>query len=558
MKTLDEFSLEYVRSEITSLFIHERNTNRFVNIFSVAEMCPSEQPLSKVIENKTELKTYSMLRESLDENRTIYAIRTFTDNPADAILFFRGIENQKRIIQIEGKKHELISLNVLESEPPNEVPVLVSNNSDKANAILDLLPNRPVSIRVCSLFDLQGVTLNSFSAKDKQIIEKFSIEVISVNLLDYEEYMGGVVLCFANSYLREFKESINNEGNKVLLDFRERENKSIIGGKVLIVDERVQGNGFELNIKITETKMVIPIPCSPQELRTIIYSPNGTILEDMKGSFIQGFITNASISGPTRRITHTRKDGVEEEIIVETRNPFNSFPSPPVLSVTQKLRLSEERRMLNKLEKEHVFIYFPGGESSLQHAKTVIRKLLGSANSRCVICDTYLSGDDIIRFATLVSNTDVSIQLLSSQFFLKKNFDGSSISNLTHGEKMSKVLESILYQDRSLRIEAKLLLGSNKSPLHDRFLILDDEVYMLGSSLNEFGSRATTLFRIPDPSRLINQVEDWWQDDKMTIDLNQWLEEERVKVSTEASLNYIQKCFSVLCKVFKKLIHVKG
>jgi hypothetical protein len=64
------------------------------------------------------------------------------------------------------------------------------------------------------------------------------------------------------------------------------------------------------------------------------------------------------------------------------------------------------------------------------------------------------------------------------------------------------------------KIECRVLRG-NKSPLHDRFLVVDDEVYLLGSSLNEFGSRTTTISRAPAPGEMIKQAETWWADNEI-------------------------------------------
>ena len=63
------------------------------------------------------------------------------------------------------------------------------------------------------------------------------------------------------------------------------------------------------------------------------------------------------------------------------------------------------------------------------------------------------------------------------------------------------------------KIECRVLRGE-KSPLHDRFLVIDDNVYLLGSSLNEVGNRTTTISRVPAPGEMIDQAESWWADDK--------------------------------------------
>jgi hypothetical protein len=40
-------------------------------------------------------------------------------------------------------------------------------------------------------------------------------------------------------------------------------------------------------------------------------------------------------------------------------------------------------------------------------------------------------------------------------------------------------------------------MPGQKSPVHDRFLIVDGTVWVLGASLNEFGSRGTLLMKLP-------------------------------------------------------------
>jgi hypothetical protein len=51
-------------------------------------------------------------------------------------------------------------------------------------------------------------------------------------------------------------------------------------------------------------------------------------------------------------------------------------------------------------------------------------------------------------------------------------------------------------QDPRLNIEIKVMPGQ-KSPVHDRFLIVDGTVWVLGASLNEFGSRGSLLMKLP-------------------------------------------------------------
>lgn len=93
----------------------------------------------------------------------------------------------------------------------------------------------------------------------------------------------------------------------------------------------------------------------------------------------------------------------------------------------------------------------------------------------------------------------------------------------SEGDKLLDVIRQIREQDQTMNIDCRVLKGRERSPVHDRFIAVNDDVYILGSSLNEFGSRATTLFKVPDPNLIINEMESWWQDSQFTISLEEWI-----------------------------------
>ena len=87
-------------------------------------------------------------------------------------------------------------------------------------------------------------------------------------------------------------------------------------------------------------------------------------------------------------------------------------------------------------------------------------------------------------------------------------------------EKNIKALADMIKQSNEEvrhKIECRLMKG-DKAALHDRIIIADDKVWMLGCSLNEFGQRATTLIRVPREyaPRIIQEVKQWWNDDSKT------------------------------------------
>ena len=81
----------------------------------------------------------------------------------------------------------------------------------------------------------------------------------------------------------------------------------------------------------------------------------------------------------------------------------------------------------------------------------------------------------------------------------------------TNAEQLSENIREFQSQYPLQKIQCKVLKG-RKSPLHDRYIVIDNDVYLLGSSLNEFGARVTTIIKVPTPIKMIEQAEEWWAD----------------------------------------------
>ena len=150
-----------------------------------------------------------------------------------------------------------------------------------------------------------------------------------------------------------------------------------------------------------------------------------------------------------------------------------------------------------------------------------------------MILDPYFAAGDLV-FAFQIENVSFPVQIITAAAYLNKSpKDGKKKRKWAAlVDCIRKVLgarrkgsqqtyldilrESIKNYQKALpqqKIECRVLTGIN-SPLHDRFIIIDDEAYLLGSSLNHFGSRTTTLIKLPDPKEMIGQAETWWADDE--------------------------------------------
>jgi hypothetical protein len=109
-----------------------------------------------------------------------------------------------------------------------------------------------------------------------------------------------------------------------------------------------------------------------------------------------------------------------------------------------------------------------------------------------------------MSFGLANATTEVTVQVLTSAEYLRQKDDEGS----ENGAVLLRAAESVRRQGG--RVEIRVGLGA-RAPIHDRFLVLDNEVWLLGSSLNEFGSRGTMAVKVPHPPPVLAMVEAEWE-----------------------------------------------
>lgn len=55
--------------------------------------------------------------------------------------------------------------------------------------------------------------------------------------------------------------------------------------------------------------------------------------------------------------------------------------------------------------------------------------------------------------------------------------------------------------------EIRILRGAKNPPIHDRFLVIDGDVWLSGNSLNKIGKRASVMLKLPDPTSVSERLE---------------------------------------------------
>ena len=143
-----------------------------------------------------------------------------------------------------------------------------------------------------------------------------------------------------------------------------------------------------------------------------------------------------------------------------------------------------------------------------QDAARFMRDTIGSARRTVMIADPYFAARELLAFGHATRSPDAELKILSSALYLKAEDTGLQIQ---------EALET--FQTYALTPKMRVLLG-DPPPLHDRFLVVDDDVWLSGNSLHTIGERAGMVVRLPDPEPVIEQLERLWNEAKSIDD---WL-----------------------------------
>ena len=162
---------------------------------------------------------------------------------------------------------------------------------------------------------------------------------------------------------------------------------------------------------------------------------------------------------------------------------------------------------------EQVWFY-----SASADAAQYVRSKIGGARKTVLIVDPYFSSVSLMAFGHATRRPDVDLQILTSVEGLKR--PASSDPALEEGVILQKALDETF--DQVSAKPAIRVLAGKPSPIHDRFLVIDGEVWLSGNSLSTLGERAGMIVRLPDPGPVISRLEAFWSRSRVLAD---WLSE---------------------------------
>ena len=537
MSALDNTSISYESAEITCLFLHNRKNDEKINILSVFELVPTEQLASTSIGNHD---SYYLERVSIDGTYTIYITRIVGLPVDETIDMYQNAQSGFRL-RYDNLDADIKFPYGIDAEPPDDFPLLITNRSEKT--LGRILPKRNTAFRVWSKLNIDKGWLEGFDEKKLLSgISNISQEFLGYDLSIIPEHIGNVYLFGCNPLLRSWRTLLLDKNKDLLILFHERNGKSVVGCQIKIQEERAGRIGFTIAQEITSNRQRIKLPYFPDSSTMQIFDQTHQLIESSVGLWTNIHV-DMNIQEAELDLT-IKSDKNERKVKVsKTTKVMTSKVGKYDRTNAHFLRNAENKRKYLDAVKSREFIYFPNKPESKDLAKKTVTDLLNRAQNRCMILDPYFSAKDL-EFAILIRNISISVQIITSSSFLSKkikikhkpscaskwkqkwlyfiNAFKKDQWTISYAQMLKESIASYgrIYPQQD--IQCKVLRGE-KSPLHDRYIIVDNSAYLLGSSLNEFGARATTIIKVPTPQPLIEQADEWWNENDICPTLDSYL-----------------------------------
>lgn len=405
----------------------------------------------------------------------------------DGILWYRACTSGAMTVPaIDPSKPTVVPLSPLGEDPPWHHLVV---EVEKFWPASQFWGTRPGGSRWHRLLPITPVDITrGWGAHDFEKAREFFESEVHIDLLSRSVLLGSCHLRLPNPIYRELHQHVGTDWNSVIFNL-ELHPGQISELELTLWNKRSWGATSVRNMKLKPGQNVLSVPEGVEQVAYAVYCRNRGLLEQSECS---GFI--GSINATMHLVTEQRRvDAPKGEYTVGVSEAAQSIEvgtSRP-MSALARLATDEGQQRTEKAWAETAFRWF---DKDAVAGTQAIRDIIQSASKSVDLLDPYFGRGDLLEFALSTTKHGLPFRVLTSHDFCSSGDDPDL--NVERGEALATTLSFVRAQDPRLNIEVKVMPGQ-KSPVHDRFLIIDDTVWVLGASLNEFGSRGSLLMKLP-------------------------------------------------------------
>lgn len=490
---------DYKYAALNILWLYDNGKRTL--IFAFIELFPNEYPKPINIQENS---------HSVNKTNKRLFFARIIDTVENILNWYSNISsgNVSHMFWQNNEPFELINY----EQEPAYPDLLLSNN-------LPFLQDFVGCVRCHFLFE------KDFSEEIRQLcLDEENINWINDNfkfdLSLYSEYIGSICLVAYNPLLRSVNTKLmtntNTKSESVSFEIEPRYNVDISDLKLLYIEKRNLGYKCFKEVALNNLYFIIDNIGEVEAIGYAVICPKrGLLLWEGFHGFMKSLSLSMNIVTGTNKINVPTKnyDGIEEtyetsryssETITIGENNKTKTETLAIKLLKSK-RTREQKNIAQNTQK--LFYENP------KEATAFIRSIIAKAQTRITIIDPYITTRELFKFVLSV-NPSVKTTIITSSLVLKGGKNKNQAKTL---------LKNIDNASKNYHIEAMVMLGREPA-FHDRFIFIDEEVWISGNSLADIGKRASILIKSSAPKEIQNIYYSIINDKQKITTLKEWIE----------------------------------
>jgi hypothetical protein len=355
---------------------------------------------------------------------------------------------------------------------------------------------------------------------------------LHVDLADYTEYLGSLVLVVPDPVLRGVHHYFVSEEDKrferLVYRLLPRAGQTLQGLTLTILEQRANLLSRFETVAVPEDGLVVSSRQLPvQSSGYVVTHPiHGALVYQPPLPFLRSVSISMGRVGRRVRVEVPETDATGAPVVsydvpeLVGEHPITVGSEIPVSGLARVIE-AEERRERRALARRYDQAWFDSGMRA--GAIEYVRSRVGRARFEVMVADPYFGGAQVVQFLHAVHRINVRFTILTSRLAFESE-ELSAQSGTTDEASEAPARSAARHSNEQRRLEAfaaaigtfarrgisdaeALVLIGKVPPLHDRFLVVDERVWFLGNSLNALGNRASMILQPPDPEPVIQRLQ---------------------------------------------------
>ena len=338
-------------------------------------------------------------------------------------------------------------------------------------------------------------------------------EWLLFDLVDvYREYQGAMCVLAPNPIFRSLEKyhldpPHTDSAETVAYKIVARQGQVVNGLNLEIANEHRWGRLAPVTHKFgNQAIAVLNFPTRiHKEGRSVTHSEFGLLYWHPPAPLVRSIHVSMQTTGRRRQIEVPARGGRRpaekyevSEIVDVTDSVVGEASNDPISRIAE----AESRRSRRQSAKDQDQEWF---YQAPREAIQYVRQRIGNARHDVLIVDPYFAGRELLSFGHAIRRRAVHLRILSSTAALKESHLGAT--TFESGTHFMQILNAT-FDDYPVKPEIRVL--GDSPAVHDRFLVVDGNVWFSGNSLTAIGERAGMIVKLPDPEPVITRLEVFW------------------------------------------------